>query len=162
MRFIPIEVGSYSGYKSDEYPRFFYLREEKYEIGEEVDCWYQGERDPELPLPDYKPSILVISCNFNKFGIMKRLLLVMFFTMLFFSCEREKEECYDCEIITTFYHFDSINGPHLIMGPTYKEVCGTDQEIDAYEEANSWEKTIVPGQYYNHEAVSALVNCHNN
>ena len=43
---IPIEVECHSGYKADEYPKCFYLDDEKFEIKEISDRWYQGD----LPL----------------------------------------------------------------------------------------------------------------
>lgn len=53
VEFIPIEVESHSGYKADEYPKCFYWNEERIEILEIVDRWYQGETDPEWPAADY-------------------------------------------------------------------------------------------------------------
>ncbi len=52
-RLIPVKVECYSGYVADEYPGCFYLDENKYEIQEVVDRWYQGEVDPEFPISDY-------------------------------------------------------------------------------------------------------------
>ena len=43
---IPIEVECHSGYKADEYPKCFYRDDEKFEIKEISDRWYQGD----LPL----------------------------------------------------------------------------------------------------------------
>jgi len=50
---IPIKVECYSGYKADEYPKCFYWNDEKYEIQEVTDRWYQGDRDPEWPVANY-------------------------------------------------------------------------------------------------------------
>lgn len=50
---MPIEVECHSGYKADEYPKCFYLSDEKYEIVEIIDRWYQGDKNPEWPLADY-------------------------------------------------------------------------------------------------------------
>lgn len=50
---IPVGVETYSGYKADEYPTCFYLDNERYEISEIVDRWYQGDRDPAVPVSDY-------------------------------------------------------------------------------------------------------------
>jgi hypothetical protein len=53
IRFIPIEVECYSGYKADEYPKYFYLDDKKFEIKEITDRWYQGKSDPEFPVSNY-------------------------------------------------------------------------------------------------------------
>jgi hypothetical protein len=50
---IPIEVECHSGYKADEYPTCFYWNEERYDILEITDRWYQGERDPAWPVSNY-------------------------------------------------------------------------------------------------------------
>jgi len=50
---IPIKVESYSGYKADEYPKCFYLDDQKNEIVNIVDRWYQGYSDPHVPASDY-------------------------------------------------------------------------------------------------------------
>lgn len=50
---IPITVESYSGYKADEHPTCFYLDNDRYEICEITDRWYQGDRDPTVPVSDY-------------------------------------------------------------------------------------------------------------
>jgi hypothetical protein len=51
--FIPINVESYSGYRADEYPKCFYRDNERYEIKEILDRWYQGYQDPAMPAADY-------------------------------------------------------------------------------------------------------------
>jgi hypothetical protein len=53
MKMIPIKVECHSGYKADEYPVCFWLNDEKIEITEILDRWYQGERDPEWPVSNY-------------------------------------------------------------------------------------------------------------
>lgn len=53
IELIPINVECHSGYKADEYPKCFYWNNEKYDIQEIVDRWYQGERDPEWPVSNY-------------------------------------------------------------------------------------------------------------
>jgi hypothetical protein len=53
MEFIPIKVESYSGYKADEYPKCFYRNNNRVEIVEITDQWYQGDRNPEWPVSDY-------------------------------------------------------------------------------------------------------------
>ena len=50
---VAIKVECYSGYKADEYPRCFYLGENKYDITEITDRWYQGDLNPALPASDY-------------------------------------------------------------------------------------------------------------
>jgi hypothetical protein len=50
---IPIKVECHSGYKADEYPLCFYWNEDRYEIREITDRWYQGERDPAWPVSNY-------------------------------------------------------------------------------------------------------------
>jgi hypothetical protein len=40
MKTTPIKVESYSGYKADEYPISFYWKEEKHNIKEIMDRWY--------------------------------------------------------------------------------------------------------------------------
>jgi len=50
---IPIEVECHSGYKADEYPKCFHLNNDRYEIVEIPDRWYQGELDPEWPASNY-------------------------------------------------------------------------------------------------------------
>lgn len=53
MHSIPIKVQCYSGYKANEYPVCFYWKDEKFDISEITDRWYQGGRDPEYPVADY-------------------------------------------------------------------------------------------------------------
>jgi hypothetical protein len=53
MGLVCINVESYSGYKADEYPTCFYLENEKFEIIEILDRWYQSDFDPEWPQADY-------------------------------------------------------------------------------------------------------------
>ena len=50
---IPIKVESYSGYKADEYPKCFYWDNERFEILEITDRWFQGDSDPEWPVSNY-------------------------------------------------------------------------------------------------------------
>lgn len=37
----PIKVECYSGYKADEYPRCFYLDNNRFDVEEVIDRWYQ-------------------------------------------------------------------------------------------------------------------------
>jgi hypothetical protein len=53
MEYIPVKVESYSGYKSDEYPIRFYRDNNKYEILEIIDRWYQSDSSPEWPISNY-------------------------------------------------------------------------------------------------------------
>ena len=53
MILIPIEVECHSGYKADEYPKYFKLENDRYEIYEVTDRWYQGETNPEYPVSNY-------------------------------------------------------------------------------------------------------------
>jgi hypothetical protein len=50
---IPIKVECHSGYKADEYPKCFHWNNDRYEIVEILDRWYQGELDPEQPVSNY-------------------------------------------------------------------------------------------------------------
>jgi hypothetical protein len=53
IRFLPIQVESYAGYRNDETPRSFIWNKRRYEIVEIVDRWYQASRDPAIPASDY-------------------------------------------------------------------------------------------------------------
>jgi len=53
MNQIPIKVECHSGYKADEYPICFYLENNKFEIKEISDRWYQALPSPNLPVADY-------------------------------------------------------------------------------------------------------------
>lgn len=53
MNLIPIKVECHSGYKADEYPKCFYWKDEKFEIKEISDRWYQGDLNPESPVANY-------------------------------------------------------------------------------------------------------------
>ena len=50
---IPIKVECHSGYRADEYPLCFYMDNERFEIREIVDRWYQGDSNPEWPVSNY-------------------------------------------------------------------------------------------------------------
>ncbi len=50
---IEIKVECYSGYKSDETPRCFYLNDMRFEIKEITDRWYQADPKPGFPVSDY-------------------------------------------------------------------------------------------------------------
>lgn len=53
MKLIPIKVVCHSGYKADEYPISFYWKDERFDISEVTDRWYQGDIDPDIPAADY-------------------------------------------------------------------------------------------------------------
>ena len=53
MEWIEVNVECYSGYKADEYPKCFYLNNDRYEISEISDRWYQTENRGGLPNSDY-------------------------------------------------------------------------------------------------------------
>jgi hypothetical protein len=53
MELIPIKVECHSGYKADEYPKYFYRDDERFEIQEITDRWYQGDSDPKFPVSNY-------------------------------------------------------------------------------------------------------------
>jgi len=53
MVLTPVKVESYSGYKADEYPKYFYWNSTRYEIQEITDRWYQSEPNPEWSVSDY-------------------------------------------------------------------------------------------------------------
>jgi hypothetical protein len=50
---ISIKVECYSGYKVDEYPRCFHWNNERHEIDEILDRWYQSNINPEWPSANY-------------------------------------------------------------------------------------------------------------
>jgi hypothetical protein len=52
-KLIPINVECYSGFKADEYPKYFYWGNYKFEIFEILDRWYQGTSNPESPVSNY-------------------------------------------------------------------------------------------------------------
>ena len=53
IRFVPIQVECYSGYKNEETPRSFIWNNRRHEILEIVDRWYQASREPAVPTSDY-------------------------------------------------------------------------------------------------------------
>jgi hypothetical protein len=50
---INIKVECYSGFKADEYPKFFQMENNRLEIYEITDRWYQGSNNPEFPVANY-------------------------------------------------------------------------------------------------------------
>jgi hypothetical protein len=53
INLIPIIVHCHSGYKADEYPKFFDLDDKVFEIADITDRWYQGANNPEWPASNY-------------------------------------------------------------------------------------------------------------
>jgi hypothetical protein len=53
IRLIQIEVKCHSGYKADEYPESFTRGNDRYEIRQVTDRWYQGDTNPEYPVSNY-------------------------------------------------------------------------------------------------------------
>jgi hypothetical protein len=53
IRLVPIEVQCHSGYKADEYPKCFLLDNDRFEICQITDRWYQGDSNPEYPVSNY-------------------------------------------------------------------------------------------------------------
>jgi hypothetical protein len=53
MKLINIKVEYYSGFKADEYPKYFYWENNRFEIYAIADRWYQGANNPELPVSNY-------------------------------------------------------------------------------------------------------------
>ena len=53
MKLCPIQVEAYSGAKADETPRRFALEDQRIEVAEVLDRWFQVESKPEWPRADY-------------------------------------------------------------------------------------------------------------
>lgn len=53
IKLIPIQVECHSGYKADEYPKYFSRDNSRFEIRQITDRWYQGETNPEYPVSNY-------------------------------------------------------------------------------------------------------------
>ncbi len=51
--FVPVQVECHAGYKGGEIPRSLTWNGRRHEIEEIVDRWYQGNRDPTLPIRNY-------------------------------------------------------------------------------------------------------------
>jgi hypothetical protein len=50
---IPVKVVCHSGYKTDEYPKYFYWDNHCFEITEILDRWYQGDQNPVFSPANY-------------------------------------------------------------------------------------------------------------
>ena len=48
-----IQVECYSGFRADEYPKYFSWDNNRFEIYEIADRWYQGSNNPEIPVCNY-------------------------------------------------------------------------------------------------------------
>jgi hypothetical protein len=64
MHSIPIKVQCYSGYKANEYPVCFYWKDERFDISEITDRWYQGGRDPDYPVSNYFKVITILGRHY--------------------------------------------------------------------------------------------------
>jgi hypothetical protein len=53
LNMIHIKVECFAGYKADEYPKYFHLENNKFEIYEIKDRWYQTTGTPEYPVSNY-------------------------------------------------------------------------------------------------------------
>ena len=53
MKLIPIKVECHSGFKAEEYPKYFTLKNNRFEIHQVMNRWYQGETNPEYPVSIY-------------------------------------------------------------------------------------------------------------
>ena len=53
MHLIPVKVDCYAGYKAEESPHAFWWQDQRIEVEEVVDRWYQGGVDPRQPQADY-------------------------------------------------------------------------------------------------------------
>ena len=50
---IPIKVVCHAGYKSDEYPKYFYWENLRFDIKEIYDRWYQNDLNPDFSEANY-------------------------------------------------------------------------------------------------------------
>lgn len=50
---VNIQVESYSGFMADEYPKYFFWENNRFEIYEIADRWYQGTNNPVSPVSNY-------------------------------------------------------------------------------------------------------------
>ena len=53
LNLIRIRVESFAGYKADEYPKYFIMDGNRFEIYEIKDRWYQTTVTPEIPASNY-------------------------------------------------------------------------------------------------------------
>jgi len=52
-KLIPITVECHSGYKADEYPKYIIRDNNRIEVMQITDRWYQKESTPDFPASDY-------------------------------------------------------------------------------------------------------------
>jgi hypothetical protein len=52
-KLININVECYSGFKAEEYPKYFYLKNNRFEIFEITDRWHQGAYNTDSPVSNY-------------------------------------------------------------------------------------------------------------
>jgi len=97
--------------------------------------------------------------SFSCFQILKKIFILLIFIILF-SCEKQK--CYECEIITTSSMCTLMNGVFELTGPQYVKQCGTDAEIDAWEQSVRFNEITVPSCPYQMHIIRKSANCHNN
>ncbi len=50
---VRIKVECYSGLKAELYPKYFHWDNNKFEIYEIADRWYQGNKNPDFPASNY-------------------------------------------------------------------------------------------------------------
>ena len=50
---VPVPVECRAGYKGEEYPLAVHVADERREVSEILDRWYQGAREPGLPAAEY-------------------------------------------------------------------------------------------------------------
>jgi hypothetical protein len=53
LKLVHIKVECFAGYKADEYPKYFQLDGNRFEIYEIADRWYQTTSTPENPVSNY-------------------------------------------------------------------------------------------------------------
>ena len=53
INLVHITVECYAGYKADEYPKYFMLDRNRFEICEIMDRWYQAASTPDSPVSNY-------------------------------------------------------------------------------------------------------------
>ena len=53
LNMIQIKVECFAGYKADEYPKYIFLENNRFEIYEIKDRWYQTTSSPEGPVSNY-------------------------------------------------------------------------------------------------------------
>ncbi len=50
---LPVPVECHAGYKGEEHPLAVYVADERREVSEILDRWYQGAAEPGLPAAEY-------------------------------------------------------------------------------------------------------------